>query len=71
VFFYLSNQRREIGVESRFSTRETNPINPILEGMEAIENLFYRDRRILLWMENEGMVVAVRTSKITMRKEKH
>jgi hypothetical protein len=39
--------------------------------MNAIENLFQRDGRVLLRMEDEGMVVAVRTAEITIRKEKH
>jgi hypothetical protein len=28
--FYLSDQGRQVGMESRFSTREANPIDPIL-----------------------------------------
>jgi hypothetical protein len=39
--------------------------------MNAIENLFQRNGGILLRMKNEGMVVAVRTTKIAVREEKH
>jgi hypothetical protein len=39
--------------------------------MSAIENLFQRNGRILFRVEDEGMVVAVRTAEITVREEKH
>jgi len=52
-------------MESGFSPRETDPIDPIPQGMETGEHILQEDGSILLGMENKGMVVAVGTAKIT------
>jgi hypothetical protein len=58
-------------MESGLSTREADPIDPIPQGMETGEYILQDDGSILLGMENQGMVVTVRTAKITARKEKY
>jgi hypothetical protein len=58
-------------MESRFSPRETDSIDPIPQSMETGENIFQVNGDILLGMENKGMVVAVGTAKITVGEEKY
>jgi hypothetical protein len=69
--FYFSDQEGKIGMDSRLSARKANPVDPIPHGMQAGENIFQRDGSILLGMENKGVVVAIRTAKITVGKENH
>jgi hypothetical protein len=58
-------------MESRLSTREANPVDPIPQRMETGENIFEWKGSILLGMENKGVVVAIRTAEITTRKKNH
>jgi hypothetical protein len=58
-------------MESGFSPRETDPIDPIPQGMETGENIFQVNGDILLRMENKGMIVAVRAAEITVGKEEY
>jgi hypothetical protein len=39
--------------------------------MKTGENIFQRNGSILLRMEDQGMVVAIRTAEVTIGKEKH
>jgi hypothetical protein len=58
-------------MKSRLSARDANSIDPTLKRVEVTQNVFKRDRTILFRMENEGVVMAVRTAEIAIRKEKH
>jgi hypothetical protein len=58
-------------MESGFSTCEADPIDPIPQSMETGEYIVQVNGSILLGMENKGMVVAIRTAKITVGKEKY
>jgi len=58
-------------MQGGFSTRKANPINPILKGKEAGQNVIKRDRRIPLWVKNKGMVMAVWTAEIAVREEEN
>jgi hypothetical protein len=69
--FYLSDQERKICMKGRLSTCEANPIDPTLKSAEASENLFKWNCKILLRMENEGVVMAVWTAEVAIRKEEH
>jgi hypothetical protein len=69
--FYFPYQKRKVGMERRLSTREADPIDPISQSVEASENIFHWKGSILLGMENEGVIVAIRTAEITTGKKKH
>ena len=69
--FYFPDKEREVCVERGLSPREANSIDPILQRMETKENIFQWNGSILLGMENEGMIVAIRATEITAREEKH
>jgi hypothetical protein len=71
VSLYFSDQEGKICMESRLSTREANPVDPIPQRMETGENIFERKGSILLGMENKGVVVAIRTAEITTGKKNH
>jgi len=58
-------------MQGGLSTRKTNPINPIPEGEEAGQNVIKWNRRIPLWVKNEGMVMAVRTAEIAVGEEEN
>jgi hypothetical protein len=58
-------------VQGRLSTREANPINPISIRTKATQNLFHWNRRILVRLKNERVVVAVRTTEVAVGKKKH
>jgi hypothetical protein len=69
--FYLSNQRGKVSMEGWLSTCEANSVDPISQRMKTTENIFQWNGGILPRMENKGMIVAIRTAKITVRKKKH
>jgi hypothetical protein len=69
--FYLSDQERKICMKGRLSPCETNPIDPTLKRVEASKNLFKWNRKILLRMKNERVVMAVRTAEVAVRKEEN
>jgi hypothetical protein len=58
-------------MQGGLSTRKANPINPILKRVKATQNVFQWDGRITLRMENEGVVMAVRTAEVTIGEEKY
>jgi hypothetical protein len=68
---YLSDQERKICMKGRLSTCDTNPIDPTLKRVEVTQNFFERDRTILFRMENEGVIMAVWTAEIAIRKEEN
>jgi hypothetical protein len=71
VSFYFSGQERKIDVQGRLSTRYANPVNPIPQGVDATQNVFQWNRRITIGMKNEGVVMAVRTAKVTAGKKEN
>jgi hypothetical protein len=58
-------------MKGRLSSCEANPVDPILKRAKANENLFKWNRKILLRMKNEGVVMAVWTPKVAIRKEEN
>ena len=56
-------------MESGLSPCEANPIDPTLKRVEANENLFKWNRKILIRMKNERVVVAIWTAEVAVRKE--
>ena len=69
--FYFPDQERKVRMERWLSTREANPVDPIPQRMEASENIFQRNGSILLGMEDQSVVVAIRAAEITTGKENH
>jgi len=69
--FDSPDQPGKIWVEGRFSSRETDTVNPALERTKTIQDLFQRDRKILLRMGNETMIMTVGTAKVAPREKDH
>jgi hypothetical protein len=69
--FYFPDKERKVGMERRLSAREANPVDPIPGRMETDKNIFQWNGSILLGMEDETVVVAIRTTEITAREEKY
>jgi hypothetical protein len=69
--FYFFDQERKIPMKSRLSPCEANPVDPTLKRAKASKNLFKWNRKILLWMKNERVVMAVWTPKVAIRKEEN
>jgi hypothetical protein len=71
VPLYFPDQEGKIGMESRLSAREADPVDPIPQRMKTGENIFRWKGGILLGMDDQGVVVAIRTAEITTGKENH
>ncbi len=69
--FYFPDQERKVRMERRLSTREANSVDTIPGGTEASENIFQGNGSILLGMEDQSVVVAIRAAEITKGEEKH
>jgi hypothetical protein len=58
-------------VQGGLSARDANPINPFPKDAEAIQDVLQWNGRILLRTEDQGVVMAVRTAKVTTGKKEH
>ena len=58
-------------MKGRLSTGEANPIDPTLKSAEASKNVFKWNCKILLRMENEGVIMAVWTAEVAIRKKEN
>jgi hypothetical protein len=57
-------------MEGWLSTRQANPINPIPIRTEVTQDVFNGNRRILLRVKNERVVVTVRATEVAMGEKK-
>ena len=64
--FYLADQEGKTGLQRGFTAGDADSVNPVPEGPQAIQDVFDGDGNILFWMENEGVVMAVRTAEIAV-----
>jgi hypothetical protein len=65
------DEGRQIPIEGRFSASDANPVNPMMERMETVQDGFKWDRGIPFRMKDEGMVVTIRATEIAIRKEEY
>jgi hypothetical protein len=63
------DEGRQILVQGGLPARDADPVNPISERVETLQNVFEGNGGVPLRMKDEGVVVAIRTPEVTRRKE--
>jgi hypothetical protein len=61
---------REASFQSGLPTRNANPIDPAAKGLESAQHIFQWNGGVPLGMEDERMIMAVRTAKIAAGQKK-
>jgi hypothetical protein len=67
----LGNKERKIGVKGRFASRQADPIDPLLQGMEPFQDMPQWNRGNMLRMKKEGSIMTVRATEVASREEEN
>jgi hypothetical protein len=71
VPFYLTDQEGKTGLQRGFTAGDADPVNPIPKRVKTMQNILHGNGKILFRMQNEGVVMAVRTAEIAVGEKDH